>query len=448
MRFYLETLGCPKNSVDSEMMSELLMQDGHQPVEYPRHADILIINTCAFIADARDESFAAIRALVHRKRRRQRLIVAGCLAERDAPEIKRLIPAVDAFLGTRSWPRIRELVAELTLSGSGATRTVTESEDRALVTSVTRSSQASASAYLKIADGCDAACGYCAIPLIKGPQHSKLPAEVRREAGELAALGVREINLIAQDTTAYGRDLGLVDALPDLLETICRDLPQLLWLRILYAYPQHITTRLIETMAALPNVCHYLDIPLQHGSPQVLRRMRRPDNVEQTLGLIAHLRRAIPDIALRSTFIVGYPGETESEFEQLLAFMRLIHFDNVGVFRFSREQGTYAADLPGQVPVEVIEERYDQAMLAQQQISLENNRAQVGRRLPFLVEGADGGLMLGRCYCQAPEIDGLTLVPGVAQIGDLLTVNIVAAQEYDLRGELEGSTELLVPKDI
>ncbi|MCE5259223.1 MAG: 30S ribosomal protein S12 methylthiotransferase RimO [Chloroflexi bacterium] len=436
MRFYLVTLGCPKNSVDSEMMASLLRQDGHQPVSDARHADVLIVNTCAFIADARSESFSAIHELALRKRRWQRLVVVGCMVERDSDEIKRRAPAVDALLGARSWPQIRQIVAGFQEARPGSAYVPAEIQERALVTSVTRIRQDGASAYIKIADGCDASCGYCAIPLIKGPQHSKQPADVLREARELAAQGVREITLIAQDTTAYGRDLGFTDALPDLVETLSCALPELLWLRILYAYPQHITPRLIACITAMPNVCHYLDVPLQHGAPSVLRRMRRSDNIPDMLQTIQALREAVPDIALRSTFIVGYPGETDDEFEQLLEFMQLIHFDNVGVFRYSRERGTFAADLPGQVPAEVAEERFQRAMLAQQQISLQNNLAQVGRRMQVLVEGASGGLTIGRCYRQAPEIDGLTLISGSAQAGSVLSVAIVSAQEYDLRGEL------------
>lgn len=431
MRYYLVTLGCPKNTVDSEMMAQLLKQDGHISVDDNHQADVLIVNTCAFIADARSESLATLRELARHKRHGQRLVVAGCMAEGDTAEIRRRVPAVDHFIGTRAWPHIRQLMAQL--QGGSAVAEPTEVADRLLVTSVTRAKQEGASAYLKIADGCDAACGYCAIPLIKGPQHSKQPSEVMREAHELAAGGVREINLIAQDTTAYGRDLGLTDALPGLISDLATELPLLLWLRILYAYPQHITQRLVDRMAAFPAVCHYLDIPLQHGSPAVLHRMRRPDDIDHIWGLIVSLRAAIPDIALRSTFIVGYPGETEHEFGQLIEFLQEARFDNVGVFRYSREKGTYAASLPDQVPAEVIESRYHRAMTAQQVISLHNNRAQVGRRLPMLVEGAADGVIVGRCYRQAPEIDGLTLAQGEATAGEVLKVEIVGAQEYDLQ---------------
>ena len=349
MRFYLMTLGCPKNTVDSEMMAELLRQAGHSTVENTRQAEVLIVNTCGFIAQAREESYDVLQQLARQKRRGQWLVAAGCMAERFAKEIKQHVPGVDAVLGTRAWPQISEVLASLQGRPTGVEQKITS--ERGLVTSIERHPMTGASAYLKIADGCDAACGFCAIPLIKGPQRSKRPDEVLREARELETAGVREINLIAQDTTAYGRDLGLDDALPGLVENLIHNLSSVLWLRILYAYPQHVSPRLVSLMAETSSICHYLDIPLQHGDPDVLQRMRRPSDIDRTLGLIDSLRQAMPDIALRSTFIVGYPGETEQEFTNLLAFMREIRFDNVGVFAYSREEGTYAASLPGQVPV-------------------------------------------------------------------------------------------------
>jgi ribosomal protein S12 methylthiotransferase len=434
MRFYLVTLGCPKNTVDSEMMAELLRQDGHVAVANPRQADVLIANTCGFIAQARKESYDALQQLARQKRRGQWLVAAGCMAERYAGGIKRIVPAVDLVLGTRSWPQIGQVLASL--QGRSSQVEQISANDRGLVRSVERRPSMGASAYLKIADGCDAACGFCAIPIIKGPQRSKYPDEILREAHELEAAGVREINLIAQDTTAYGRDLGLNDALPALIKNLADSLSGLLWLRILYAYPQHITPHLVSSMAECSTVCHYLDIPLQHGDPGVLQRMRRPADTERTQRMIESLRQAMPDIALRSTFIVGYPGETEQEFANLLAFMSEIQFDNVGIFTYSREEGTYAAGLPDQVAEEIIEERYDQAMLEQQRISLARNKTQIGRELKVLIEGAGEGLIVGRCYRQAPEIDGLTLIPGQAQQGTVLQVKISGAQEYDLLGDL------------
>jgi len=436
MRCYITTLGCPKNVVDSEMMAELLQQAGHKLVTEPRRADAIIVNTCGFIEAARQESFAVLRELAATKKRQQWLVAAGCLAERYGDEIRRQAPDVDAIIGTQSWPQIVSLLESLGRSTVSPSDVAPASNERDLVRSVRRRATMGASAYVKIADGCDAHCAFCAIPLIKGRQRSKPFDAVTREVEELVAAGVREIVLIAQDTTAYGRDLGLSDALPDLLRAIVGAAPQLDWLRVMYAYPQHVTERLIQTMAELPQVCHYLDLPLQHGYADVLRRMRRPHDIESVYGLIARLRQAMPDLALRSTFIVGFPGETEAEFEGLLAFMREIAFDKVGVFAYSAEEGTEAAGMPNQIPAGVIAERHERAMLTQQEISLRRNQAQAGRDLPILIEGVGEGLSVGRSYREAPEIDGVVLAPGEAPLGQIVPARIVSAQEYDLVAEL------------
>lgn len=436
MRFHITTLGCPKNTVDSEMMAELLRQAGHVQVDQPRKAEVLLVNTCGFIAPAREESYAALRELAAIKGRRQWLVAAGCLAQRYGEELCQQVPEVDALIGTQSWPEITALFERLEAQGRACVPCELLGQGGNLVASVPRQAVLGGAAYLKIADGCDAACAFCAIPLIKGPQRSKSLADVLREAKELAAQGVREVVLIAQDTTAYGRDRSDGDALPGLLQALSREVPSLDWLRILYAYPQHITPRLVETMASLPQVCHYLDLPLQHGHPDVLHRMNRPHNVEALYRLIARLREAMPDIALRSSFIVGFPGETEGEFESLLDFMRAIAFDKVGVFAYSAEEGTPAALLPDRVPPEVIAERHERAMLLQQGISLRHNQEQVGRELPILVEGVGQGLIVGRSYREAPEIDGVVLSRGEAKVGEFVRGRIVAAQEYDLVAEL------------
>ena len=436
VRFHIITLGCPKNTVDSEMMAELLRRAGHVQVNQPRKAEVLVVNTCGFIASAREESYAALRELAASKGRRQWLVAAGCLAQRDGEGLRRQVPEVDALIGTQSWPEIVTLFRRLEAQGRARVPCDLLGQEGNLVASVPRRATLGATAYLKIADGCDAACSFCAIPLIKGPQRSKPSADVLREAQELAAQGVREVVLIAQDTTAYGRDRSEGDALPGLLRALSREVPSLDWLRILYAYPQHITPQLVEAMAGLPQVCHYLDLPLQHGHPDVLRRMNRPHNVEAIYRLIAGLREAVPDIALRSSFIVGFPGEAEKEFEALLDFMRAIAFDKVGVFAYSAEEGTPAALMPDQVPAEVIAERHERAMLVQQGISLRRNQEQVGSELPILVEGVGQGLTVGRSYREAPEIDGVVLLRGEAGVGEFVRGRIVSAQEYDLVAEL------------
>ncbi|MBC7254560.1 MAG: 30S ribosomal protein S12 methylthiotransferase RimO [Chloroflexi bacterium] len=429
MRFYIKTLGCPKNTVDSEMIATLLEEAGHQAVPHPRQADIVIVNTCGFIRDAREESYQALAKFAARKRRGQKLVAAGCLAQREGAEIRRRVPGVDALIGARNWSEIISLCERLE---AGATHLDWVRPEGNLIASVPRRALLGRTAYIKIADGCDAACAFCAIPLIKGPYRSKPLAEVLREAQELARQGVREIVLIAQDTTAYGRDLGLRDGLPTLLRAIAEAVPEIAWLRILYAYPQHVTPALIEAMATLPQVCHYLDLPLQHGHPETLRRMRRPYDLHQVYDLVGALRAAMPDIALRSTFIVGYPGETEQEFEGLLEFMRAIAFDRVGVFCYSAEKGTPAAELPNPVSAEEMAERYDRAMRLQEEISLTRNRAQVGREIDVLIEGAADGLSVGRSYREAPEIDGFVLLPGEHAVGEFLRARIVRAETHDL----------------
>jgi len=291
---------------------------------------------------------------------------------------------------------------------------------------------AGATAYIKIADGCDAPCTFCAIPQIKGPQRSKPRQAILAEARALVERGARELILIAQDTTAYGRDLGDTQGLAGLLSALLQEVPDVVWLRLLYAYPQHVDGRLIEVLASDPRICHYLDLPLQHAHPDVLRRMRRPHDPEHTRRLIEKLRTAIPDIALRTTFIVGFPGETEAEFQALLDLMAEVRFDRVGIFTYSREAGTAAAAMPGQVAPHLRQERYERAMVAQQRISLERNREQIGRTLPVLCEGTQDSTSIARSYRDAPEIDGLVLVEGVQAVGEIAPVTITGALEYDL----------------
>jgi len=435
MRFYVMALGCAKNDVDSEMMTELVRRAGHTPVSKSRRADLVIVNTCGFIKAAREESYGALCDLAAKKRPGQLLVAAGCLAQRYAEQVYEEVPGVDAVIGTQNWPEIATFIEELDGSRGDHVSPTLVSQDGHLVASVPRQVGGAVSAYLKIADGCSASCAYCAIPLIKGPQHSKPQPEILREARELADQGVREIVLIAQDTTSYGRDLGIPDALPGLLEALSEAVPEVPWLRILYAYPQHMTPALIDTMARLSQVCHYVDLPLQHAHPDVLRRMRRPHDVEAVRSLIGNLRSAMPDIALRTTFIVGYPGETDQEYGALLAFMEEIGFDKVGVFAYSLENGTAAAHLPDRVPPEVMAKRHERAMLLQQGISLARNRAQVGREFDVLIEGSGDGLSVGRTYRDAPEIDGMVLIPGEFAPGNLVKARVVEGREYDLVAE-------------
>ena len=432
-RFYLISLGCPKNTVDSEAVSNLLEDAGWESVAKPRQADLLVVNTCGFIEQARQESYAMLRELARSKRRGQRLLAMGCLSQRYGLEVQRQVPGVDGCLGTREWANIVSCAEQL--MGVAPTARIRPHDQVSVVTPMTRQA-AGASAYLKIADGCSAPCAFCAIPMIKGPQRSKPRAAILKEAGELVLQGVQEIILIAQDTTAYGRDLGQTDGLPRLITSILESVPQLPWLRLMYAYPQHITADLIETMASHPQVCHYLDLPLQHAHPDTLRRMKRSPDVKAVQQLIADLRQAMPDIALRTAFIVGYPGETEAEFDTLLQFMAEIRFDKVGIFAYSPEEGTPAIGLPGQVAEETAEQRYARAMELQQEISLQRNQLQVGRILRVLVEGTGEGVTVGRCYRDAPEIDGYVLLHGEWETSAMVRARIEKAGEYDLMGSV------------
>ncbi|HEY4723387.1 MAG TPA: 30S ribosomal protein S12 methylthiotransferase RimO, partial [Anaerolineae bacterium] len=300
-----------------------------------------------------------------------------------------------------------------------------------------RASVAGASAYIKIADGCRRPCAFCSIPRIKGTAVSRPPEAVIREARALADRGVREVILIAQDLTDYGHDLGLRDGLPSLLTSIGEAAPELKWIRLMYAYPGAVSDRLIEVMAAQPQIAHYVDIPLQHGHPDVLKAMRRPANIDWVYRTLEKIRTAMPDVAIRTTFIVGYPGETEEQFEGLLDFARDLQFDRVGAFQYSFEPGTPSADLEDQLPDEVKQERYERLMEMQQSISLKRNQAQVGRTLDVLIEGHGDGLTLGRTYRDAPEIDGLVIIEGTAPIGEFVPVKIDGAMTYDLTGHVQ-----------
>jgi ribosomal protein S12 methylthiotransferase len=440
VKYYLESLGCPKNLVDAQGMARVLKQLGHRPVADPHQAQVLIVNTCGFIEDARQESLDELRQLAGAKRDDQVLVAAGCLSQRWGQALLRAVPGVDALLGTRRWGEIGALIEALEsqpAQRSPGSMSLLGDPACPAAADGPRVACQGAMAYLKIAEGCSAPCAFCAIPLIKGPAASRSVAAVVADAVALVDQGVQEIVLIAQDTTAYGRDRGQRDALPGLVQAILDAVPDgLRWLRLMYAYPGHASSRLIKVMASDPRVCHYLDLPLQHAHPDVLRRMKRPANVARTRRLVADLRAAMPDVALRTSFIVGYPGETEAEFEELLDFVVECRFDRVGVFVYSPEEGTAAAALPDPVPQEIQIERYERLMALQQGISLEANQAQVGRTLDVLVEGQGDGLSVGRSYRDAPEIDGLVILPGALPVGEMVPARIVEAIEYDLVGKV------------
>jgi ribosomal protein S12 methylthiotransferase len=434
--FHIVSLGCSKNTVDSDSMAQLLTASSYELVTDRRRARFLIVNTCGFIGLAKEESLNMLAELAAKKRSGQVLIAAGCLTQRCAVEVARRVPGIDGILGTRRWMDIVDVVESLggvrpaePLYHLSEADTVGSDEHGAL-----RFSVQGASAYLKIADGCRRPCAFCAIPLIKGTAVSRPIESIVAEARSLQEMGIREIILIAQDTTDYGHDLGLKNGLAHLLTEMTAAAPRIDWIRVMYAYPGYVTDELVEVMATHKQVLPYLDMPLQHAHPSTLRRMRRPANVTSVRKTLSIMRQAIPDLALRTTFIVGYPGETEEEFQTLLDFVEEIRFDKVGTFKFSFEPGTASEPFGDPIPSEVKEERLKRLMEKQQQISLERNRAFVGRSLDVLIEGVGQGISMGRSYRDAPEVDGLVLVKGEIPVGRMIPVRITDAMVYDLSG--------------
>lgn len=445
--FHLISLGCAKNTVDSESMSQLLGISGYIPVADPSQASILIVNTCGFIGPAKEESIHTLNELAAQKRSDQMLIAAGCLTQRYGVDVAHQVPGIDGIIGTRNWMDIVDVVQKFRRNQPPTpiyhlpdlAHTVMDDQG------VLRAAVQGGSAYIKIADGCRRQCAFCAIPLIKGTSVSRPIEVILNEARRLQDTGVKELILIAQDTTDYGHDLGLKDGLAELLERLVitlRDATHasnsiaegVSWIRIMYAYPGYVTERLIEVMATYPQILAYLDIPLQHANPMVLRRMRRPANIEWIYGTLEKMRTIMPDLALRTTFIVGYPGETEDEFLTLLNFMEEIRFDRVGAFRFSFEPGTASEALGDPIPSEVKQERWEHLMALQQRISLEKNQALIGKTMSVLIEGYGDNLSVGRTYRDAPEIDGLTILEGEFPIGEIVPVRITGALAYDLSG--------------
>jgi len=436
--FHLVSLGCAKNTVDSDSMAQLLLRDGYRAVDDPDKASVLIVNTCGFIGPAKEESYQVLGELAQGKRKGQVLIAAGCLTQRYGVEVAQKVPGVDGILGTRRWMDIVQVVKEVRKSPHPEpiyhlpeTATVGTDEYDALRVSV-----AGASAYIKVADGCRRPCAFCAIPLIKGTAVSRPIAAIINEARVLRDSGVRELVLIAQDTTDYGHDLGMKDGLAVLLEQLTDSVPDMDWIRIMYSYPGYVTDRLIEVMATRKQVLSYLDIPLQHAHPETLKRMKRPSNIDWVHKTLAKMRATISDLSIRTTFIVGYPGETDEEYQALYDFVNEIRFDRVGVFQFSFEPGTTSAPLGDPVPAEVKQERFERLMELQQNISLQVNQSYVGKTLDVLVEGFDNGISIGRSYRDAPEIDGMVLIEGKAKVGEIVPVKISGAMAYDLTGTL------------
>ena len=455
--YYLLSLGCSKNTVDSESMARLLESEGLRGTDDPARAEVLIVNTCGFIGPAREESINALRELGANKAPGQYLIAAGCLSQRYGADLPAQIPQLDGVIGTRRWMDIVDLVRRL--RAKKHPEPLYHLPDEALTVGtdergVSRTAIEGASAYLKIADGCRRPCAFCAIPKIKGTAVSRPFDRIVDEARALRDRGVQELILIAQDSTDYGYDLGMKDGLATLLEELVRAVPDLPWMRVMYAYPGYVTDRLIETMAAHDQILPYLDIPLQHADRRTLLRMRRPANVDWVHRTIGKMRAAMPDLAIRTTFIVGYPGETDGEFETLVSFVQEMQFDRVGCFTYSYEPGTPSAELGDQVPEEVKLARQERLMSVQQPISLARNQRLVGQTLPVLVEGHAEAtdergtptgevLTVARSYRDAPEIDGYVLIEGALPAGELVPVRVTGAMTYDLT-----ATPDLVPQRV
>jgi ribosomal protein S12 methylthiotransferase len=437
--FAFVSLGCPKNLVDSERMLGRLTQDGYALVPEAEGADVVVVNTCGFIEPARQESMACIREMLALKKQGKvgAVVVAGCLAERKGEELLREIPEVDHIVGVFGREEITQ-VLNRALAQTNEQRAlfrpapIRAQEDTARLRITPRHF-----AYLKISEGCDRLCTFCAIPGMRGKHVTKPMEEVLREARELAADGVRELIVVAQDTTYYGMDLYGRVRLAELLRELDR-VDGLEWIRILYAYPIHFTDELIDTLAGAKKIVPYLDMPLQHVNDRVLRRMQRRVNRATTEDLLARLRSAIPGLALRTTFIVGFPGETDAEFEELVAFVRATRFERAGVFPYSFEPDTPATRLDGHLPEETKLERQRKLMEAQQEVAFEWSKAQIGREMEVLIDGSDPEIpnhSLGRSHADAPEIDGLVRVKGKGlHAGDLVRVKVTAADGYDLAG--------------
>ena len=420
-------------------MAQLLERDGYVFVSDAKKAQVLIVNTCGFIGPAKQESLDALRELADSKREGQILIAAGCLTQRYGMEVAEKVKGIDGIIGAQHWMDIAQVVGELRKSAHPQPlyhlpEDKTVGADERGASMILRASVAGASAYLKIADGCRRPCAFCAIPLIKGAPISRPVDVIVDEAKRLRDTGVRELILIAQDTTDYGHDLGMKDGLAILLEQLVTSVPDMDWIRVMYAYPGYVTDRLIDVMASSKQILPYLDMPLQHAHPETLRRMKRPANMDWVRKTLSKMRAKMPMLTLRTTFIVGYPDETDEEFQALMDFVAETRFDRVGVFPFSFEQGTASEPLGDPVPPEIKQERHDRLMELQQGISLRINQSYVGKTLDVLIEGFDKDISIGRSYRDAPEIDGLTLVEGKIKIGKIVPVKITGAMAYDLTG--------------
>lgn len=450
------SLGCDKNLVDSEKMLGLLNEAGYRVAQEESEADAIVVNTCCFIHDAKEESVETILEMAEwkKKGRLKALIVTGCMAQRYQDEIQQEIPEVDAVIGTTGYteivPILDEILAEAEASQEEAA--VEEPKEKSFVNCCPSIDLLPASladkrvvttggytAYLKIAEGCNKRCTYCIIPYIRGHYRSFPMEDLLEEARKLAEGGVKELILIAQETTVYGMDCYGRKALPELLTKLC-EIEGIEWIRILYCYPEEITDELIAVMKKEKKICHYLDIPIQHSEDTILKRMGRRTNRAELVSLVEKLRKEIPDIVLRTTLITGFPGETEEEFKNMVDFVDSMEFDRLGVFPYSAEEGTKAAEMDGQITEEVKESRRDEIMALQQEISADKAASRIDDEMSVLIEGYlyEDDIYIGRTYMDAPKVDGNVFVRAEEELisGDIVPVRITGANEYDLMGDV------------
>lgn len=445
MKIGVVSLGCPKNLVDSETMLGLIHEENYEITNDPSEAEIIIVNTCGFIESAKEESINTILQMAEYKKSGscKYIIVTGCLSQRYAEELFNELPEADAIAGVEVYDEIGSIIKRV-MNGErfimlerSKPDVIYTSKETFLPRILTTPSY---TAYLKIAEGCDNCCSYCAIPKIRGPYRSKPMEQVLKEAKALADNGVKELIVVAQDTTRYGEDLpGGKLLLADLLKELNK-IESLKWIRVMYCYPNNFTDELIETFASLDKVCKYVDLPLQHASNRLLASMNRYDTREEVETLLAKLRKRIPGIVIRTTFIVGFPGETDADFEELKEFVEQQRFENAGVFAYSQEEGTVAGAMPNQIPDEIKQERYHELMALQAQISEEIHKDTEGQTLEVLIEGIEedgSGLHYGRSYREAPDIDGLVFIenPGDIKPGCFVKVNILQGFTYESVGE-------------
>lgn len=433
MKVALINHGCAKNLVDAELILGILENKGYKITLDDSEADIVIVNTCSFIHDAEKESVQSILEMIENGKK---VIVSGCLSQKHKEDLKEAIPELSGMIGTSNLNDIVEIIKNIE-QGNEYKSLIQEKPEYIYPEEVTRQQiTMGASSYLKIGEGCNYQCGYCIIPKLRGKYISRPIENIVKEAKELVAKGVSEIILIAQDTSSYGIDLYGKQALPKLLEELNK-IENLSWIRIMYAYPTQMTDELIDAIARLDKVVKYVDIPLQHSHPRVLESMRRP--VMDYAKLVEKIRKKIPGVSVRTSLIVGYPGETEEEFEHLYDFVKNVRFDRMGAFEYSREKGTYSYNLKNQIPAKIKKQRRKRLMELQQQISLENNQSYVNKELKCIVEGyTDDGVIILRSEHDAPEIDGVVYASSETQVvpGDIETVKITGADEYDLFGEI------------